>query len=624
MACGRGSEPDSDTQAKARQALRDRQKDWGPSVPVAPAAETTVAPASQPVSVSATSDSDTQSKALNAMRQQLGQPPVLPQEGATNSAVPESSTDFRRVSQIKGIVVVKSLKEFNPDGVPLKPGLTVTNNSLLEGPQFARIASNYLGQPMDEKRMRELQREIIFFYRQHDRPLVDVLYPEQDVSNGMLQIIVIEGRLKEVRVQDKKGNPYTNGWSGAQYVHDSIRLRPGDVIVESRINKDLDWLNRNPFRTVEALYEPDKREYGSTSILLRVDEQRQWNADFGYEDSGSTITSEDRLIAGLTWGKAFGIEDSQFRYAFTFDPSFELLRVHSASYYLPLPWRHALRLSGYYLDVTGDLGGGSTLSGSAYQASLRYEVPLPTIGRFQEELSAGLDFKSSENNLFFNEVSFVNTPTEIFQVAAGYSAVLPDGLGQSSISIQGYYSPGGVTEKNSDAAFDQARPLSNPNYVYGRLNLERVTRLPGDFSWIIRGIGQLANHNLLPSEQLGMGGYATARGYEEREGNGDQGYLISNEIRTPAINLSHFITKSALWEDKVQLLGFWDYGEIQNVDLLASEKPHYFFSSVGPGLRYTLSRHFALRFDYGWQLFSSGLGPPGQHSRAHLGVVATY
>jgi len=134
----------------------------------------------------------------------------------------------------------------------------------------------------------------------------------------------------------------------------------------------------------------------------------------------------------------------------------------------------------------------------------------------------------------------------------------------------------------------------------------------------------LANHNLLPSEQLGMGGYATARGYEEREGNGDQGYFISNEIRTPAINLSHFFTKSPLLEDKVQLLGFWDYGEIQNVDLLASEKPHYFFSSVGPGLRYTLSRHFSLRFDYGWQLIHTGLGPPGQNSRAHLGVVATY
>jgi hemolysin activation/secretion protein len=625
--CGRAADADTEAQTKARAALRERERQWGGSPPatqLAPVAPADVGAKPQAPAAIRGTDTEAQIKAQEAVRGTVQQPLLQPGLAATNAPAPEQPADFRKVPRIKGIVIVRSLKEFNPDGVPLKPGLSVTNNALLERSQFARLAASYLEQPMDETRMRELQREIILYYRQHDRPLVDVLYPEQDVSNGMLQIIVIEGRLKEVRVQDKRGNPYTNGWTGVKFVHDSVHLRTNDVIFESRVTKDVDWLNRNPFRTVEAVYEPDKREYGKTSLLLRVDEQRQWSADFGYEDSGSTITSEDRLIAGFTWGKAFGLEDNQFRYAFTFDPSFDLLRVHSASYYLPLPWRHGLRFSGYYLDVKGDLGGGSTLSGSAYQASVRYEVPLPSIGKFQHEASVGLDFKRSENNLFFNEVSFVNTPAEIFQAAAGYSAVLPDAWGQTSLSIQGYYSPGGVTEKNSDEAFNLARPLAKASYVYGRFSLERVTQLPVGFTWIIRAIGQLADGNLLPSEQLGMGGYATVRGYEEREGNGDQGYFISNELRTPALNLSHLFTKNALFDDKVQLLGFWDYGEIRNVNLLSSERPEYHFSSIGPGMRYSLSKHFSLRFDYGWQLHDSGLSPVRQHSRAHLGVVATY
>lgn len=655
---------DTEAQAKARQALRERQQEWGsrgpvtpapapvpapqpaPAVPVsaappAPAAPPVASPAPAPVAstpvfstpAGTAPDSEAQAKARAALYQQMGLPPVPASPApvaapaaapAPVTAAPDQPTDFRKVPQIKGIVIVGSLKEFKPDGVALSPGLNVKNNALLQRTQFARIAARYLDQPMDEARMRQFQREIILYYRKHDRPLVDVLYPEQDVSNGMLQVIVIEGRLKEIRVQDKQGNPYTNGWSGAKYIQDSVRLRTNDVISSSRVSKDLGWLNRNPFRTVEALYEPDRREYGMTALLLRVDEQRQWSADFGYEDSGSTITSEDRLIAGFTWGKAFGFEDNQFRYAFTFDPSFDLLRVHSASYYLPLPWHHGLRFSGYYLDVKGELGGGTTLSGSAYQGSMRYEVPLPSIGKFQQEASVGLDFKRSENNLFFNEVSFVNTPTEILQAAGGYSAVLRDSLGQTSLSIQGYYSPGGITDKNTDTAFDLARPLSKANYAYGRASAERLTTLPFGFNWIIRGIGQVADGNLLPSEQLGMGGYSSARGYEEREGNGDEGYFISNELRTPTINLSHFFTKKAAWEDKLQFLGFWDYGEISNVHLLSSEAPHYRFSSVGPGLRYTLSTHFSLRFDYGWQLHDSGLSPVRQHSRAHLGLTVTY
>ena len=49
--------------------------------------------------------------------------PTTPAE-APSAATPDQSIDFRRVPQIKGIVIVRSLKEFNPDGVPLKPGLT--------------------------------------------------------------------------------------------------------------------------------------------------------------------------------------------------------------------------------------------------------------------------------------------------------------------------------------------------------------------------------------------------------------------------------------------------------------------------------------------------------------------
>lgn len=547
---------------------------------------------------------------------------------AAETAPAEKSDDFRRVPKITGIVIVKSLKEFNPDGVPLKPGLTVTNSPLLETAQFARLADKFLNQPMNETRMRELQREIILYYRKHDRPLVDVLYPEQDVSNGMLQIIAIEGRLKEVKVQDAKGNPYTNGWSGLTFLRKSIQLRTNDVIAESVLVKDLDWLNRNPFREVEAVYEPDRREYGMSSILLRVDEQRQWSADVGYEDSGSDVTSENRIIFGGTWGKAFGLQDNVIRYAFTGDPSFQLLRVNSLSYFVPLPWRHGLRISGYYLNVKSAPDSGPTIEGIAYQASMRYEVPLPAIGKLQHEAAIGLDFKYNENNLFFGESQAANTPTEIFQIAANYSAVLPDRWGRTSLSGQGYYSPGDVTHLNTDSAFNDSRPDAQADYAYARFALERLTQLPGNFSWILRGSGQIANGNLLASEQLGMGGYATVRGYEEREGNtdndGDQGYFFSTELRTPPLSLTRLFKKTASLHDELQFLCFYDYGYVMAKQPISGQDPSVQLSSLGVGLRYQLARNFSLRFDYGWQLESTGLGPAGQDSRAHIGVVATY
>ncbi len=546
------------------------------------------------------------------------QPPVAVQ-GDTNSADQTPVEDFRQLAQIKGIKIVGSLKEFNPDGVPLKPGLDVGNDALMKRKDFAKVVGKFISKPLNEARMRELQKEIILYYRRHNRPLIDVLYPEQDVSNGMLQIILIQGKLKAVVIQDADGKPYTNGWSGLKFLQRSIHLKTNEVISETQVLKDVDWLNRNPFRHVSPIYEPDKQEFGLSSIVLRTEEHRQWSADFGYDDSGSKITGNDRLTAGATWGKAFGLSDNQFRYAFTADPSGDLLRVHAFTYYAPLPWEHGLRISGYYLDVKGDSGPSITVRGADYQASLRYEIPLPRIGRYQEDLALGLDFKSSQNNLFFDQVSIQNTPTEIFQLAGSYSSLLSDGWGRTSLALQGYYSPGGVTGRNDDKDFNFSTPGAKANYSYGRVTLERDTTLPANFNWVIRAMGQYASGNLLPSEQFGLGGFATVRGYDEREGNGDTGYFMSQELRTPPFSLLHLAGKQFAVQDQFVLLGFWDYGEVEYLN----EGGHTPFSSVGAGLRYEISRHLSVRFDYGWQLLNAGVNSP-YSSRSHIGVVATY
>lgn len=555
---------------------------------------------------------------------ETNQPPVqapamtaMPSD--TNAPDAGQPADFRQIAMIKGINIVGSLKEFNPDGVPLKPGVNVGNDPLLKTEEFSKLVGAFISKPLDEARMRELQKQIVIYFRNHDRPLVDVLYPEQDVSNGMLQVILIEGRLKAVVVEDAKGRPYTNGWSGAKFLRDSIHLKTNDLISEKQVLKDVDWLNRNSFRHVSPVYEPDKQEYGLSSVVLRTEEERQWSADVAYDDSGSQITSNDRLTAGFTWGKAFGLSDNQFRYAFTADPSAELLRVHAFNYYAPLPWQHGLRISGYYLDVKGNSGPSITVKGAAYQASMRYEIPLPRISRYQHDLAFGLDFKSSQNNLFFNQASILNTPTEIFQVAGSYSALLPDAWGRTSFGMQGYYSPGGVTSQDNDAAYNFSTPNAKSEYLYARANLERTTMLPADFSWVVRAMGQVASGNLLPSEQFGLGGFATVRGYEERQGNGDNGYFLSQELRTPPLSIFHLAGQDFSIHDQLVFLGFWDYGEVDTLH----GGGHTPFSSMGAGLRYDISRHLSLRFDYGWQLLNAGVNS-SHSSRSHIGVVASF
>ena len=40
----------------------------------------------------------------------------------------------------------------------------------------------------------EMVRQIVIYYRENERPVVDVVVPEQDITSGVIQIVVIEAR----------------------------------------------------------------------------------------------------------------------------------------------------------------------------------------------------------------------------------------------------------------------------------------------------------------------------------------------------------------------------------------------------------------------------------------------
>jgi hemolysin activation/secretion protein len=151
----------------------------------------------------------------------------------------------------------------------------------------------------------------------------------------------------------------------------------------------------------------------------------------------------------------------------------------------------------------------------------------------------------------------------------------------------------------------------------------RVTRLPFDFSWTVRGELQESDANLLPSEQLGLGGYDTVRGYDEREVNGDNGYLISTEVATPPVSIAQIFGLQKV-KDQLQFLGFVDYGGTSLHQVTPADiNPNTNLLGIGPGLRYVINPYFSLRFDYGFQMISTGFDD--RHaSRAHIGVLVSY
>jgi hemolysin activation/secretion protein len=522
------------------------------------------------------------------------------------------------VKELKGIIFLSDPKEVKKEGVPEFEGIQADELPHLKISSFASRMERFFGKPVTLKTLNEISREVIIFYREHDRPIVDVSVPEQDITNGIVQFVVVRGVLGQVKIEG-------NRWFSAKLFESSVTIQPGEIIKASKVAQDLSWINNNPFRQANAVFTPGQKP-GETDLILRVKDRFPVRFYGGYEDSGNDLTGDERWQMGFNWGNAFNL-DHQFNYQFTTDNDVEKLRAHSGSYIIPLPWRHRLTFFGSYVESKADISNPLLdLTGESWQTSARYAIPLPNFGAYSHEVDGGFDFKSSNNNLEFGGAQVFNTTTEVAQWVGDYNSNLKDRWGSTSLSSTLVLSPGGLTENNTDEAFQAARSFAKSDYVYLKLGLERVTRLPEDFSLILRGALQVSDGNLLGSEQFGLGGYSTVRGYDEREANGDEGYLLSAEVRSPPISFMALTGISSVVKeltDQLQLLAFFDYGQVQNVDLLPGEDPHVQLASVGPGFRYALSSYMSLRFDYGWQLYDTGLNQRN-NSRGHVGVVISY
>jgi hemolysin activation/secretion protein len=415
-----------------------------------------------------------------------------------------------------------------------------------------------------------------------------------------------------------------NKYFSSAAIAGQIRTQPGAPIDGTPLLADLAWLNQNPFRQVDLVFARGELP-GETDVLLRTKDILPLRAYTGYEDSGNVTTGEDRYLFGVNWGNALGL-DQQFNYQFMASPDFKKLKAHSGSYVIPLPWRHTLTIFGNYATSVPDLGGDYfNLTGKSWQVSMRYAVPLPDLfaGRMTQKVTAGFDFKRSNNNLQFGGYQIFDQETDVDQFVATYAASVKDRFGSTSAELEGVVSPGGLSNYNHTVDFEDSRSLSRADYAYGNLVIERTTNLWADFVWTVRLTAQWADQNLLSSEQLGLGGYDTLPGYEEREANGDNGFLLANELHAPVFSpLKILGWKKA--NDELKFLVFFDHGEVGNHQLLPDETRHLILASAGPGLRYALSPYVTVRFDYGWQLRPSGVSELQRTERGHLGIVVAY
>ncbi len=522
------------------------------------------------------------------------------------------------VDRLTGIVLVPSPGDVIPAGIPGVQGIW---HDLEEFPPSVGNSLNaYLGKPVSLASLDSMVKDTIRAYRDSDRPVVDVLVPEQDITSGVVQLVVVEGRLEAVRVQGATREE-------EEYLRRNISTEKGEVLRSSKLLNDLAWMNRSPYRRVDMVYAPGFR-FGTTDIILRTNEVDPFNAYLGYENSGNELLGEHRLLAGFTWAEAWG-PDRTLSYQLTSDIEFESITSHSMVYSLPLPWRHYATFLGAYVDSQAQVDVDGTpldIGGESWQLSSRYAMPIRfwAPDNWSHELEFGLDFKSSNNNLEFGGAEFFDATTHIYQLGLGYNVLQQDKGGATKFDLTGYLSPGGWDDNNTTGKFQESRAGADSSYTYLTASIERSQRIGRQATARFRAQGQISQDNLLASEQLGIGGPSTVRGYNTSIARGDKGGLLSAELYSPIYSLAQWFD----WRytnDELRFLVFADYASVSNANLLEGEQSSQDLFSLGFGFRYNIDEMIRIRADIGFPI-SDNLpeGADVDDVRANIAATITF
>lgn len=523
-------------------------------------------------------------------------------------------------------------------GLVLVPKPSVDDNADVEGVQTRdltvpggsselekTLAKLVLGKPLTSDLLSEIKRTIILYYRSRGRPMVSVTIPEQDISSGVIEVVVIEAKVGKVTSSG-------NRWFKSKLIESYLDIEPGDVITDDTLLTDVTWMNRNPFRRTDIVFTPGE-QFGTTDIELVTHDRFPLRFFGGGDNTGNDATENERWYAGVNWGNAFFC-DHQLNYQYTGSSNFHDYEAHTLNYTAPLPWRHILILFGGYSTVHPDLSskdeqfGEFKSHGHSAQASVRYQIPFGKSFRSTiKELVVGFDYKNTNNNLeFLNEevIPLVTKTVNITQLVAGFNWGKETGHHRFSCSADAYWSPGTILPHQSNADFENLRPGAKKNYIYGKLTVGDVYRFPADFSISLLLRGQIADKNLLPSEQQALGGFNTVRGYNEREIFVDNAFIGNFELLTFPFHLFREIG------DELIFLGFVDYAIGRNHSTLdhpegafPAEKKTVFLFGAGPGLRYTINPYLSVRVDWGFKLHRTHFDDPHM-SKVHFGFIGSY
>jgi hemolysin activation/secretion protein len=454
--------------------------------------------------------------------------------------------------------------------------------------------------------LREMAASIANYYHKNGYFVAQAYLPTQDIENGIVTLAVIEGQYGKVLVRNQ-----TN-LSNSLVASQLKGINSGDTITNVPLESRLLLLSDIAGVNVSSTLAPGATA-GTSDLIVDVSPAQRITGSIDADNAGNRYTGENRIGATMNVNNLAGHGDIASLRVLTSGKGLNYARAAYQMQFAKATAGVAYSWLEYELDKEFKV---LDAHGDAKIASIYGSYPL--IRSRNNNLYADLLY---ENKILQDRIDAISMVTDkkVNALTAALRGNYLDNLGGGGLNSYSVAATFGDLNIQTPAAYavDESTARSNGHYNKLALSANRLQRVTNTVSLYAGFNGQLASKNLDNSEKMGLGGMNAVRAYPEGEAYGDQGYVLTVEVRK---DLPKFYDQIP---GQMQLVGFIDTGRV-NTDKTTwtNEDNTRTLSGAGVGINWMDYNNFAMKLTYAHKLGSEkAISAPDKSGRFWVQLV---
>ncbi len=476
---------------------------------------------------------------------------------------------------------------------PVRPALTApeTARFLVKGFRIGRatafseaellpLLQDFVGRELSLADLRRAADTITRYYRVHGYFVARAYIPKQDIKDGIVEILVIEGKVERISVKPV-GKVRLKGAVVEKTLSEA--LPAGRLITEVNLERSLLLLNDLPGVDVRSTLSPGAA-VGASLLAAEVIEGPLVSGNVDSDNHGNKFSGEYRLGTTLNLNDPSGRGDLLALRAMVSSG----IRYGRLVYQLPVG-TSGLKVGAAFANMRYELSdefAALEARGDAQVATMNALYPFVRGRDFSIYATATYDKKRFYNSTLAGATSDKKTDVGTFGIT-GDSQDFLGGGGVNTFNLTLFSGNLNLDGWAPDRAADDATALTDGHYVKTTYSLARLQKLGVATSFYAELSGQLASKNLDSSEKFTLGGAQGVRAYPIGEAAGDEGMLLNLELRydvNQALQLAAFVDHGKIRLHRDEWIG-WQGNNTRIGN-------RYELSGYGLGLRWSMPGNF--------------------------------